>query len=75
MFQEYVILNGNKTRVSVGYTTIVFQEYVILNGNKTVLNSSCYEVKFYEYVILNGNKTNSPEFETIDRFQECVIFL
>ena len=61
-------MNGNKTRVSVGYTTIVFYEYVILNGNKTVLNSSCYEVKFYEYVILNGNKTNSPEFETIDRF-------
>ena len=35
LFQEYVILNGNKTRHIRRHSCIEFQEYVILNGNKT----------------------------------------
>ena len=35
IFQEYVILNGNKTGNYHKIYRVVFQEYVILNGNKT----------------------------------------
>ena len=35
MFQEYVILNGNKTGEGAIAVMTLFQEYVILNGNKT----------------------------------------
>ena len=34
-FQEYVILNGNKTLQVGKKISVKFQEYVILNGNKT----------------------------------------
>ena len=33
-FQEYVILNGNKTGYALAYYDGKFQEYVILNGKK-----------------------------------------
>ena len=35
VFQEYVILNGNKTVAQNLQSGLIFQEYVILNGNKT----------------------------------------
>ena len=57
-FQEYVILNGNKTSAIRIAAAMMFQEYVILNGNKTLDINSSIQKKFQEYVILNGNKTN-----------------
>ena len=53
-FQEYVILNGNKTDASRNSIQMVFQEYVILNGNKTESSINKSASIFQEYVILNG---------------------
>ena len=35
MFQKYVILNSNKTRLIGVINAVPFQKYVILNSNKT----------------------------------------
>ena len=45
-FQEYVILNGNKTILSPDEALKQFQEYVILNGNKTDMEVGLYELSF-----------------------------
>ena len=63
-FQEYVILNGNKTCRPVLYPLATFQEYVILNGNKTLATVRLACVRFQEYVILNGNKTKIAQATT-----------
>ena len=65
VFQEYVILNGNKTIRLRHHRGEIFQEYVILNGNKTTQQEHESKEKFQEYVILNGNKT----FKGIQRFK------
>ena len=56
-FQNYVILDSNKTSVMYEKKLPLFQNYVILDSNKTKYTFYVRMHLFQNYVILDSNKT------------------
>ena len=73
LFQNYVILDSNKTGADIWRCSCLFQNYVILDSNKTLNVSHKYCAKFQNYVILDSNKTYQQCYMKERSFQNYVI--
>ena len=65
MFQNYVILDRNKTTEGTQAQGQKFQNYVILDRNKTAVTSYLLCEWFQNYVILDRNKTKFKDTNLI----------
>ena len=73
MFQNYVILDSNKTASIPKPADFMFQNYVILDSNKTNTKQYIFSYLFQNYVILDSNKTEKLGSTIVALFQNYVI--
>ena len=59
MFQNYAVLDSNKTKARPRMNTYTFQNYAVLDSNKTTLNGFGGVGMFQNYAVLDSNKTHS----------------